>query len=88
VENDNHKQLVSFQLGVEHYAIDIMDVNEIWKVENVRSIPNAPSYVEGIFNLRGDIVPVINLHQRFHIKKIQLNEDDELQNLLTSPSPL
>lgn len=78
MENDSQKQLVTFQLGNEQYGIDIMDVNEIWKVESVRSIPNAPSYVEGIFNLRGDIVPVINLHRRFHIKKVQLSEDDEL----------
>jgi len=78
VEKDNQKQLVTFQLGNEQYGIDIMDVNEIWKVETIRPIPNAPSYVEGIFNLRGDIVPVINLHRRFHIKRVQLSEDDEL----------
>ncbi len=78
MEKDNQKQLVTFQLGNEQYGIDIMDVNEIWKVEAIRAIPNAPSYVEGIFNLRGDIVPVINLHRRFHIKRVQLSEDDEL----------
>jgi len=78
VEKDGQKQLVTFQLGNEQYGIDIMDVHEIWKVEAIRPIPNAPSYVEGIFNLRGDIVPVINLHRRFHIKRIQLSEDDEL----------
>ena len=78
MEKENQKQLVTFQLGNEQYGIDIMDVNEIWKVEAIRSIPNAPSYVEGIFNLRGDIVPVINLHRRFHIKRIQMSEDDEL----------
>lgn len=71
-------QLVSFQLGGEHYGIDIMDVEGIVKVENVRPIPNAPSYVEGIFNLRGDIIPVINLHRRFHLRKPDLTEDDQL----------
>ena len=71
-------QLVSFQLGGEHYAIDIMDVEGIVNVEEVRPIPNAPSYVEGIFNLRGDIIPVINLHRRFHITKPELSEEDEL----------
>ena len=78
MEKDIEKQLVTFQLGVEKYGIDIMDVNEIWKVENIRAIPNAPTYVEGIFNLRGDIVPIINLHKRFHLKKVLFNEDDEL----------
>jgi purine-binding chemotaxis protein CheW len=78
LEKDNQKQLVTFQLGNEQYGIDIMEVNEIWKVEAIRAIPNAPSYVEGIFDLRGDIVPVINLHRRFHIKKIHMSEEDEL----------
>jgi len=78
MEKDIEKQLVTFQLGVEKYGIDIMDVNEIWKVEDIRAIPNAPTYVEGIFNLRGDIVPIINLHKRFHLKKVLFNEDDEL----------
>ncbi len=78
MENDDQKQFVTFQLGNEQYAIDIMDVNEIWKVETVRPIPNAPSYVEGIFNLRGEIIPVISLHRRFHIKRLQLAEGEEL----------
>lgn len=78
MEKDTQKQLVTFQLGNEQYGIDIMDVNEIWKAEGIRAIPNAPTYVEGIFNLRGEIVPVINLHRRFHIKRLILGEDDEL----------
>lgn len=71
-------QLVTFQLGVEQYGIDIMEVEGIVKIEDVRSVPNAPAYVEGIFNLRGDIIPVINLHRRFHIKRPELAEGDEL----------
>ena len=61
-------QLVTFQLGDEQYGISIMDVEGIVKIEDVRPIPNAPAYVEGIFNLRGEIIPVINLHRRFHIR--------------------
>ena len=53
-------QLVTFQLGGEIYGVDIMDVKEIVKVTKVRPIPNAPFYVEGIFNLRSEIIPVIN----------------------------
>ncbi|THB67924.1 MAG: chemotaxis protein CheW [Spirochaetaceae bacterium] len=71
-------QLVTFQLGEEQYGIDIMDVEGIVKVEDVRAIPNSPAYVEGIFNLRGDIIPVINLHRRFHLKKANLSEEDRL----------
>lgn len=70
-------QLVTFQLGEELYGVDIMDVKEIVKVTKVRPIPNAPYYVEGIFNLRSEIIPVINLHKRFQIKMLSVNVDDE-----------
>ena len=71
-------QLVTFQLGEELYGINIMDVKEIVRVQNVRNIPNAPTYVEGIFNLRSEIIPIINLHKRFHLKRIAISEEDEL----------
>jgi purine-binding chemotaxis protein CheW len=71
-------QLVTFQLGEELYGINIMDVKEIVRVQEIRAIPNAPTYVEGIFNLRSEIIPIINLHKRFHLKKILNSEEDEL----------
>jgi purine-binding chemotaxis protein CheW len=71
-------QLVTFQLGEELYGVNIMDVKEIVRVQDIRAIPNAPAYVEGIFNLRGEIIPIINLHKRFHIKRAFSSEEDEL----------
>ena len=68
-------QLVTFQLGGEIYGVDIMDVKEIVKITPVRPIPNSPYYVEGIFTLRSEIIPVINLHKRFQLKKLALTED-------------
>jgi len=78
MENEDQNKIVSFQLGKEIYAIDIMDVKEIVKTQEVREIPNAPPYVEGILNLRGVITPIINLHKRFFFEKAQLSEEDEL----------
>jgi len=72
------KQLVTFQLGQELYGINIMDVKEIVRVQTIRTIPNAPVYVEGLFNLRREFIPIISLHKRFHIKKILTSEEDEL----------
>jgi len=72
------KQLVTFQLGEELYGVNIMDVKEIVRVQAIRAIPNAPAYVEGIFNLRSEIIPIINLHKRFHIRKLVTTEEDEL----------
>ena len=73
----SHYQLVTFQLGNELYGVDIMVVKEIVRVQEIRPIPNAPSYVEGIFNLRGEIIPIINLHRRFHLQKPTNIDDDE-----------
>lgn len=73
---DAQFQLVTFQLGEELYGVDIMDVKEIVKIQPVRPIPNAPYYVEGIFNLRSEIIPIINLHKRFRIKMVETAEDD------------
>ncbi len=71
-------QLVTFQLSEELYGIDIMDVKEIVRVQDIRPLPNAPTYVEGLFNLRGEIIPIINLHKRFHLRKAQLDDDEDL----------
>jgi len=80
VENNasESKQLVTFQLGEELYGVNIMDVKEIVRVQTIRAIPNAPAYVEGIFNLRSEIIPIINLHKRFHLRKLVTSEEDEL----------
>lgn len=77
-ERDTQIQLVTFQISDELYGIDIMDVKEIVRVQEIRPIPNSPLYVEGLFNLRGEIIPIISLHKRFHLKKAQLGEDEEL----------
>jgi purine-binding chemotaxis protein CheW len=72
------KQLVTFQLGEELYGVNIMDVKEIVRVQTIRGIPNAPMYVEGIFNLRSEIIHIINLHKRCHIRKLVTSVEDEL----------
>jgi purine-binding chemotaxis protein CheW len=77
-ERDTQIQLVTFQISEELYGIDIMDVKEIVRVQEIRQIPNAPVYVEGLFNLRGEIIPIISLHKRFHLKTAKLGDDEEL----------
>jgi purine-binding chemotaxis protein CheW len=76
--SDTSLQLVTFQLGAEKYGIDIMEVKEIVDYEEIRGIPNAPAYVEGIYNLRGDIIPIISLHKRFHLQRTEVSEEDSL----------
>ncbi|MCD6121055.1 MAG: purine-binding chemotaxis protein CheW [Spirochaetales bacterium] len=77
-DSNNEIQLVTFKLGQETYGIDIMDVKEIVKIQEIRAIPGAPPYVSGILNLRGTIIPIINLHRRFNLKKLDTDENEKL----------
>ena len=59
------KQLVIFELENENFGVDIRSVESIIKMQPITRMPQAPSFVEGITNLRGKILPVIDLRQRF-----------------------
>ena len=57
-------QLVSFVLGNEEFGVDISCVREINRMLQITKVPNAPGYVEGVINLRGRVIPVIDLRQK------------------------
>ncbi|HIC88037.1 MAG TPA: chemotaxis protein CheW [Anaerolineae bacterium] len=61
------EQLVVFRLAGEFYGVTIARVQEIIPMEPVVYVPRAPEFVEGVINLRGQITPVVNLHQRFQL---------------------
>ncbi|QHJ10648.1 Chemotaxis protein CheW [Paraglaciecola mesophila] len=67
-------EFLSFFLGEEHYAIDIMTVKEIRGYETVTKIANAPSFIKGVINLRGDIVPIIDLRIKFSVGEATYTE--------------
>ena len=58
-------QLVTFRLGEEEYGVDILKVHEINRMMDITSVPNAPNCIEGVINLRGKVIPVINLRRKF-----------------------
>lgn len=64
---DAEQQLVVFQLDNQQYALPIQDTQEIIRMTNITHVPNTRYYVEGIINLRGNIVPVINLSKRLEL---------------------
>lgn len=74
--DESQMQLVTFKLGEELYGVDIMEVKEIVRLQEVRLIPNAPYYVEGIINLRSEIIPIIDLHKRFRLQKSVMTDED------------
>ena len=61
-------QLVSFKMGNEEFGVDILKVQEINRMLEVTHVPNSPPYVEGVINLRGKVIPVINLRQRLGLE--------------------
>jgi len=68
---DNAVQFLSFALGKEEYGVDILRVQEIRSWEPVSRIPNVPFYEKGVVNLRGSIVPILDLRERFSLSKAE-----------------
>jgi purine-binding chemotaxis protein CheW len=68
------REFLSFVLGKEHYALDIMSVKEIRGYEAVTKIANAPAFIKGVINLRGDIVPIVDLRLKFEVGDATYNE--------------
>lgn len=60
-------QLVSFNLEKEEYGINVLMVREIIRMLNITRVPNTPHYVEGVINLRGKVIPIINLRKKFDL---------------------
>ncbi|AEM23001.1 chemotaxis protein CheW [Brachyspira intermedia] len=71
VDLEDSTNLVTFRLGSGEYAIDIMQAKEIIKMEKITLIPNAPDFVEGVINLRGNIIPIIDLKKRFNLEETE-----------------
>ena len=70
VLNRDGNQYLSFILAGEEYGIDILRVQEIKGWNSVTPIPNTPKYIKGVINLRGTIVPIIDLRERFNLETI------------------
>jgi purine-binding chemotaxis protein CheW len=74
-------KMVTFTLAGKDYGIDIMSVKEIAKAGRFTYVPNAATFVRGVYNLRGEIISVIDLRTMFHLPA-ERKEDDALENLL------
>jgi purine-binding chemotaxis protein CheW len=72
------KQLVIFELGTEQFGIEIAAVEGIVKMQEITRIPYAPSYMEGITNLRGAVLPVICLKKRFGLPAEEMTRETRI----------
>lgn len=64
----NEKKFVIFRLGKNLFGLNILQVREIMQFREITRLPQTPDYVEGIINIRGEVVPVIDLHKRFVVE--------------------
>jgi len=72
------RQLVTFLLGEDEFGADIMDVKEIIRVPDITKVPNAPGYVEGACNLRGNVLPIIDGRTRFNLERKTKDENSRV----------
>lgn len=72
-------QLITFQVGGEEYGTEILRVKEIIRSSEITPLPKAPTFVKGILNLRGDVIPIVDLREKFGL---QPEEDSESQRII------
>mgnify|MGYP001015520317 CR=1 FL=1 len=72
------QQLVIFDLDGEHYGLDISTVEGIIKMQAITHMPKAPAFIEGVTNLRGMVVPVIDLRKRFGLGQAEATRDTRI----------
>lgn len=71
-------QLVVFKLGRENYGISILQVQEIKRMTDITRVPHAPEYVKGVINLRGSVLPVIDLKKRLELPPTDYSDDTRI----------
>lgn len=81
-ENKNESteliQLVSFKIANEEFGVDILNVQEINKMSTITKVPNSPPFVEGVINLRGRVIPVVNLRVKMSMPNREYDKDTRI----------
>jgi purine-binding chemotaxis protein CheW len=68
-------KIVAFKLGEEEYGLDINLVQSIVRIDQITRVPNAPTYVRGVINLRGNVTPIIDLRSKLNLGQAQYTEN-------------
>jgi purine-binding chemotaxis protein CheW len=72
--NDELRQFISFAVGEEEYGLELLRVKEVIRVKGVTWLPKAPSFVKGIINLRGDVIPIVDLREKLGLEAGEATE--------------
>ena len=76
------RQIITFKLGNSEYAVDILSVQEINRISDITKVPKSPEFIEGVINLRGKVIPVVNLRKRFGLDYKELDSSSRIVVLL------
>lgn len=76
--NSEELQLVSFNIGSEEFGVDILKVQEINRMVEITRVPQAPHYVEGVINLRGKVIPIVDLRKRFNLEMKEYDKNTRI----------
>ena len=71
-------QVVTFALGSEEYGVDIAQVQEINRMVTITHVPRAPQFMEGVINLRGQLIPIIDLRSRFGMERSERTKNTRI----------
>ena len=75
VKNDSRAgKYLAFRLGAEEFAIQVLKVREIMGIQDITAVPQTPAYVKGVLNLRGKVIPVIDLRLKFGLPEIEYTQ--------------
>ena len=78
IQGDDERQLVVFDLADEAYGVNIGTVREIIRMQQITQVPRTPDYVEGVINLRGKVIPVIDMRKRFGFPVAEHTKDTRI----------
>ena len=68
------EQIITFNVGNEEYGAEIQTVKEVIRLREINRLPKAPAFVKGVINLRGDVIPVIGLREKFGLEQEEYTE--------------
>jgi len=71
VEEGERVQYIVIKLGQEQYGIDIKYVDNIVRMQNITRVPHVPNYIKGVINLRGEVIPVLNLRLKMDLEEVE-----------------
>ncbi|NLN41709.1 MAG: purine-binding chemotaxis protein CheW [Clostridiales bacterium] len=74
----NDKQFISFTLGQENFGLDVMMIESVERMSSITPVPKTPNYVLGVTNIRGDIIPIINLRKRLGMDDKEYDDDTRI----------